>query len=95
VTTADMQALTGPGPSFQPWRPAVTNCQAMTEGDTYPAGTAIMITASGGGTVGLKLSSGNSITVNPVVGDNIYPFAVVEWTTGTATVTTAYNLNVP
>ncbi len=55
-------------------------------------GRAIMITASTAGTVTLTLQDGSIIVVNPVVGDNIYPFAVIKATVGTAVVTGYYNL---
>jgi hypothetical protein len=72
--------------------PPVTNAYALTENTTGAPGRAIMITATGAGTVTLTLAGGTTIVVNPVVGDNIYPFAVSKATVGTATVGAYYNL---
>lgn len=60
---------------------------------TQAPGAAIMITASVTATaVALTLWSGNSITVNPPVGDTIYPFEVTKYVVSSGTVTAAYNL---
>lgn len=60
---------------------------------TQQPGAAIMITASVTATVAaLTLWSGNTITVNPPIGDTIYPFEVVEYVTSAGTITAAYNL---
>ncbi len=71
----------------------IIGCALMTSAVavTNP-GRAIMITASVAGTVTLTLTNGSTIVVNPAVGDNIYPFAVMTATDGTATVTHYYNL---
>lgn len=71
----------------------ICDCALLTAGATTQApGAAIMITVTGTGTVILTLWSGNSITVNPQVGDSIYPFQVKSYTVGTATGVTCYNL---
>lgn len=51
-----------------------------------------MITVSGTGTVVLTLWSGANITVNPQVGDSIYPFEVTDYSVGTASGVVCYNL---
>lgn len=57
------------------------------------AGYAFFICVSVSGTVVCTLESGNTITITPAVGDNIYPFAVTTFTNVGATVTRAYSLS--
>lgn len=57
------------------------------------AGYAFFVCASVSGTVTCTLEGGGTIVITPAVGDNIYPFAVTTFTTGTATVTRAYSLS--
>lgn len=59
---------------------------------TQRPGAAIQITASVAGTVTLTLNTGSTIVVNPLVGDNLYPYQVVKAAAGTATITAYYNL---
>jgi hypothetical protein len=60
---------------------------------TQTPGSAILITASVTATaVALTLQSGNPITVNPPVGDTIYPLQVTKYAVSSGTVTAAYNL---
>lgn len=56
-------------------------------------GFGFFICASVSGTVTVTLESGDTIVITPAVGDNIYPFSAKTFTTGTATVTRAYNLS--
>lgn len=71
----------------------IQSAVALTENTAVATpGRAIMITVSTLGTVTLTLQDGSIIVVNPVVGDNIYPFAVIKATVGTAVVTGYYNL---
>ncbi len=71
----------------------IESAVALTENTAVGApGRAIMITASTAGTVTLTFADGSIIVVNPVIGDNIYPFAIVKATVGTAVVTNYYNL---
>ena len=72
---------------------SITTAVAMTNNTVYAAARAILITASVIGTVTLTLSGGSTVVVNPQVGDNIYPFAVTKYVTGTATITAVYNLS--
>jgi len=73
--------------------PSITTAVAMTNNTVYAAARAILITASVIGTVTLTLSGSSTVVVNPQVGDNIYPFAVTKYVTGTATITAVYNLS--
>lgn len=60
---------------------------------TQQPGAAVMISASVTATaVALTLWSGAAVTVNPPVGDTIYPFEVTEYVVSSGTVTAAYNL---
>lgn len=71
----------------------VCDCALMSAGvATQTPGSAIQVTASVTGTVVLTLWSGATITVNPQVGDSIYPYQVKSYTAGTATVTACYSL---
>lgn len=75
------------------WLGQIMDAQLLTEAtDTQRPGAAIQITASVAGTVTLTLLSGNTIVVNPQVGDNLYPYQVTRATVGTATVSAYYNL---
>ena len=58
-----------------------------------PAGNAVQFGVSVAGTVVVTLTSGNTMTLNLAVGDNIYPYAVTKYASGgSATITQAYNL---
>ena len=59
---------------------------------TQRPGSAIQITVTTSGTITLTLWSGNTIVVNPQVGDSIYPYEVTMYTTGTAQGVVCYNL---
>ena len=75
------------------WRGTIYDAQLLTNNvETTRVGAAIQISASGAGTVLLKLQSGFVITVNVAVGDSIYPYQVRSCTSGTAVVTAAYKL---
>jgi hypothetical protein len=71
----------------------ITTAAALTNNVVAAAGRSILITASVIGTVTLTLSGSGTVVVNPQVGDNIYPFAVTKYVTGTATITAVYNLS--
>lgn len=60
--------------------------------DTQQPGAAIQVTVTGTGTVILTLWSGFQLTINPQVGDSIYPYQVKRYTVGTASGVTCYNL---
>lgn len=75
------------------WQGQVCDAVLLSNGvPTQRPGAAIMISASGAGTVTLTLQAGSTIVVNPAVGDSIFPFQVTQYRVGTATVTAAYNL---
>lgn len=71
----------------------ITRAASVADNTTVSAGFAILLSASVTGTVTLTLQSGDTVVVNPAVGDNIYPFAVVKRVVGTATLASAYNLS--
>jgi hypothetical protein len=74
----------------------VEGAVALTDNVATAAGDAIMITAStGGAVVTLTLLDTSTIVVNPVAGDNIYPFAVTNAHATSGTVTAFYNLSAP
>lgn len=71
----------------------ICDCLLLAEGVlTQRPGAAIQISVSNPGDVTLVLWSGASIVVNLSVGDSIYPYQVVSYTPGSATVSAAYNL---
>ncbi len=82
-----------PGSAYQLNYPII-GAAAMTSGTAITTpGRAIQISVTGAGTVTLTLTNGSTVVVNPVVGDNIYPYSVKMATDGTATGATYTNLN--
>lgn len=82
-----------PSPGIRTNSGAVQNAYTVASATASTPGVACQIIVSGSGTVTLTLQGGTTMTVNPLTGqDNIYPFAVTQWATGTATVTTFWNL---
>ena len=72
---------------------SITTPVLVAENTTVAAASGFTILVSVAGSVTLTLSGG-TIIINPVAGaDNIYPYAVTKWVSGTATVTRAYNLS--
>lgn len=59
---------------------------------TQRVGAAIQITADDAGEVTLTLYSGAEVIITVGIGDSIYPYQVSKYTSGTATITRAYNL---
>ena len=87
----DTGSTTGTPPPWQPLGRA-RGAVAVPASTTVSARMAFQITCSSSGTVNATLSDGTSITLSPAVGDNIYPFGVIWWNAGSATVSWAFNL---
>lgn len=77
-----------------PWPGQIRDALALNDGVvTQRPGSRIQISASVTATaVTLTLYSGNTIVVNPAVGDNIYPYEVIKAVVTSGTVTGMYNL---
>lgn len=72
----------------------VYDAWALTSNVTAPEGDAILISATSASLVTLTLASGNTIVVNPGVGDSIYPFRVTKAVTSGGSISAYYNLAV-
>ena len=75
------------------WQGQISGCLLLSNATpTQRPGAAIQITVTSSGTITLTLWSGDTIVVNPQVGDSIYPYQVVRYDTGTADGVVCYNL---
>ena len=70
----------------------IISAATVANNTVVPPAYAILITASAAANVTLTLEDGSTIAVNPVVGDNIYPFAVSKAVVNSGTVSAMYNL---
>jgi len=66
----------------------------MTANTVYAPGNGIQLNASVAGTVTLTGTDGSTIVVSLDTAnvDKIYPYSVIKWVAGTATVARVYNL---
>lgn len=75
------------------WAGQVQDCLLLNEGEvTQRPGAAVQISATGSGSVDLTLVSGAEIVVNVAAGDSIYPYEIVKYVEGSATLSAVYNL---